>query len=169
MTMKHLLFAAILLLSSSLSVRADSSSGPLQITAPTGWTVKYDDSKGIQFYTLTKISQTPGDMTLLMFSRSPAFLKTEGIPAFLDKIGDGFLAMAKGDSRFTLASDSYTKGDFAGGSFSGKYIEFTIKGGMKQTMVIFGDGQEIWNGQYTGSAAGWDQAIEVLKGIKKNG
>lgn len=164
--MRHLFSAALLSLLFTLSVRADSKTGPLQIDGSPDWTVKYDNSKGNQFYSL---SRTQGENVILIFSRWPAPGNADQMPGFLEQMANKFLDIAKTNPRIKLDSSTYTQGEFIGYPYSGKYVEFTIKGGMKQVMFMFSDGDGIWNGQYTGSADGWIEAMEVLKSIKKNG
>ena len=164
--MRHLLSVAVLSLLFTLSARADSSTGPLLIDDPTDWTVKYDNSKGTQLYTLTR---TQGENVILKFSHWQAPGTADQMPGFLEQMANKFLDIAKTNPKIKLETDTYRKGEFLGDPFSGNYVEFTIKGGMKQVMFMFSDGNGIWNGQYAGSADGWMEAMETLKAIKKNG
>jgi hypothetical protein len=160
--MRILLAAVALSLGSVLSLHADQ--GPLVVSPPSDWTVTYDGSKGVSFYSLSK---PQGENVILMFSKWPAPGNADQIPGFLDQIATKFVDAAARNPKIKLDNTNYDKGEFLGDPFSGNYVEFTIKGGLKQVMFMFSDGNGIWNGQYTGSADGWIEAMEVLKAIKK--
>jgi hypothetical protein len=161
----RILSIAVLSFLFTLAVRADSTTGPLQIDA-SDWSVQYDNSKKTQLYTL---SRPQGENITLMFSRWPAPGNADQMPGFLDQMATTFLDRAKTNPKIKLESSDYTKGEFLGNPFSGNYVQFTIKSNMKLVMFMFSDGNGIWNGQYTGSADGWIEAMEVLKGIQKSG
>lgn len=164
--MKFLLPIAALSLLFSLSVLADPEAGPLQVQTPDGWSEKYPSDDGAKVYTLTK---TEGGNSLLIFSRWTAPGTRTEIPSFLGSMARKFAAMAKDNPKIKLTSDSYTKGDFIGDPFSGKFVLFAMDRGLVQTFFMFNDGDEIWSGQYSGTADGWSQAVDILKVIKKNG
>jgi hypothetical protein len=162
--MSKLLFSALLALVLALPALADASTGPLQITPADGWTVKYDATA--QSYSVVPPAG-PAQNTLLSFTPWPAPGTPAEIPGFLDTMAAKFADMAQHNPKIKLASPQYTKGEFIGDPYSGNYVEFTIKGGLKQVLFIFGDSTGLWNGQYIGTADGWFDAMEVLKGIKK--
>jgi hypothetical protein len=159
--MRFILFAAALSLLFTFTARAE---GPLQVNAPADWTVTYDGSNGAQHYSLTKAQ---GENVLLMFSKWPAPGTADQMPGFLETMATKFLDVAAHNPKIKLENTTYTKGEFLGDPFSGDYVQFTVKGGMKTVMFMFSDGNGIWNGQYTGSADGWIEVMELLKGIKK--
>jgi hypothetical protein len=163
---KPLLLATAALLLLGLPVQADADTGPLVVTPQTAdWSVKYQKDANGETYTLTPPA---GQNILLMFSRWPAPGNADQMPGFLDTMAAKFADLAQRNPRIQLESSKYTKGEFIGYPFSGKYVEFTIKGGLKQVLFMFSEGNGIWNGQYIGPADGWTDAMEVLKAIKKS-
>ncbi len=141
-----------------------SDPGPLVVTPAANWTVQYKKDEKTESYTVVPPA---GNTTLLAFSRWPAPGTADQIPSFLDQMARRFGEMALHNPDIKLASTDYTNGEFIGDPFSGKYVEFTIKGGLKQVLFMFSDGPVIWNGQYIGTADGWNDAMAVLKSIKK--
>jgi hypothetical protein len=162
---KSLLSIAVALLLLGLPAFADANTGPLVITPQSpDWNVKYkkDDSGGT--YTLVPPA---GQNVVLTFSRWPAPGNADQMPGFLNTMAEKFADLAQHNPKIQLESSNFTKGEFIGFPFSGNYVEFTIKGGLKQVLFMFSEGTGIWNGQYIGPDDGWYQAMEVLKGIKK--
>jgi hypothetical protein len=168
---KSLLAAAAFLVLLGLPARADPDSsaagtGPLVVTPQTAdWTVKYQKDNNGESYTLVPPA---GQNILLTFSRWPAPGDADQMPGFLDTMASKFADLAARNPKIKLDSPNYTSGEFIGYPFSGKYVEFTIKGGLKQVLFMFSEGNGIWNGQYIGPADGWTDAMEVLKSIKKS-
>jgi hypothetical protein len=164
---KTLLSVVAVLILLALPAAADSSTGPLIVTPQSpDWTVKYRKDDNGETYTLVPPPSGPG--ILLMFSRWPAPGNADQMPGFLETMAAKFADMAQRNPKIDLESTNYTKGEFIGYPFSGNYVEFTIKGGLKQALFMFSEGNGIWNGQYIGPADGWLDAMEVLKAIKKS-
>jgi len=163
---KSLLSVVAVLILLGLPARADSSTGPLVVTPQSSdWTVKYKKDDSGEIYTLVPPA---GQNILLTFSRWPAPGNADQMPGFLETMAAKFADMAQRNPRIQLDSPAYTKGEFLGYPFSGNYVEFTIKGGLKQVLFMISEGNGIWNGQYIGPADGWLDAMEVLKAIKKS-
>jgi hypothetical protein len=162
---KSLLPAVLLLLATGLAAHADST-GPLIVSPPNAqWTVKYKKDDHGETYTLVPPT---GQDILLTFSRWPAPGNAQQMPGFLETMADKFADQAQRNPSIQLASTDYTKGEFIGYPFSGRYVEFTIKGGLKQVLFMFSEGTGIWNGQYIGPDTGWLDAMDTLKTIKKS-
>jgi hypothetical protein len=163
--MSKLPFFVLLVLVLAGAARARGDTGPLQIAPPpNGWTARYDADT--QTYSVVP-PPGPAQNYRLTFGHWPAPGTPNEIPGFLDTMAAKFADLAQHDPRIKLAPPPYPTGEFIGDPFSGNYVEFTIKGGLKQVLFIFGDNTGLWNGQYIGSADGWLAAMEVLKGIKK--
>ena len=162
---KSLFSVAVLSLFLGHSACADATSGPLVVTPAADWTVKYQKENDTESYSLIP---PQGQNVLLTFSRWPAPGNADQIPGFLDTMAKKFAELAQRNPKIKLASTDYTKGEFLGDPFSGNYVQFTIKGGLKQVLFMFSDGTGIWNGQYIGPADGWLDAMEVLKAVKRS-
>ncbi len=163
--MKFLLSLAVLSFLLRLPALADSTPGPLQVNPPDGWNVKFPADNGAPVYALTK---APGDNVLLVFSKWTAPGTKEEIPNFLDSMARKFAAGARSNSRIKLASDDYTKGDFIGDPFTGKFVLFTLDGGLVQTLFMFTDGDTLWQGRYSGTSQSWLDSVEILKALRKS-
>lgn len=137
----------------------------LAVDVPAGWEMKYKGEKGLQFYTVTR---KEGDTALLMFSRWPAPGNAAQIPDLIENMAKAFSAEAKKNPDFQLENEEYVIENIEGGTFSGKFVKFSVKGGVVQTMFMIGDGDGIWNGQFTGTKERWADALGVLKKLKKN-
>jgi hypothetical protein len=162
---KFLLSLTVLTFTLGLSAFADTGTGPLRVHPPDGWDENYQGEQGVQRYTLTR---SDGENCHLTFSRWPAPGTQKEIPGFLNSLAERFLDAAKNDPKIKLASQDYTKGEFIGEPFSGKFVAFTMEGGLTQTIFMFSDGDGIWNGQFSGTAARWLDVLEILKAIKKS-
>jgi hypothetical protein len=137
----------------------------LAVEAPASWEVKYKGDKGIQFYTVIR---KDGDTALLMFSRSPVSGNVAQIPEQIETLAKGFVSQAAKSNDFKLESTEYKIEKIEGEHFSGRFVQFAVKGGIVQTMFMIGDSEGIWNGQFTGTKERWAEALEILKKLKKN-
>ncbi len=108
-----------------------------------------------------------------MFSQWRAPSTPEEIPALVQKLADGFPEFAsKASSQVTVAGDKNRVEQFAGQHCQGSYVIFQIsKDGTQSLHTIFMmsvDGV-VWNGQFIGPQEAWEQALAVLKSVRKNG
>lgn len=162
--MKNILAAIFLISSAALPLLAEEAQQALIVEAPATWKVKFKGDKGMQFYTVTR---TEGDMALLMFSRSPGSGNVNQIPEQIESLAKGFAGMAKDSKNFKLKTDKYMVEEIVGDTFSGRFVQFEIEGGVTQTMFMIGDTEGIWNGQFTGTKERWAEALAILKSLKK--
>lgn len=163
--MKSLLSAAAGLLLLGFAAQADST-GPLVVTPQsTDWSVKYQKTDTSESYTLVPPSGTSADFVI---TRWPAAGNGDSIPGYLDSLAKGFVEKAQRSSKIALASLDYKPGEFISDPFSGQYVEFTFKSGVKDYLFMLGDGSGLWYGHFIGTPQGWLNAVEVLKGIKKS-
>jgi hypothetical protein len=161
---KSLLPAAALLLL-LIPARADNDTGPLVVTPSGDWTVKYEKLPDTDKYTLVPPAAQPIDFA---FTRWQVPGNSDQIPGYLDTLAKGFLQAAAHNPKVKLDSTAYTQGEFIGDPYSGKYVQFTLKSGLKDILYIFGDNTGLWYGHYIGPADGWLDAMGVLQGIKKS-
>lgn len=139
-----------------------SAEGSLAVSVDEKWTLNH--RRG-DFYSFTR---TNDESVLLMFSRLPLIGKREKIPVYLDQMAEGFLEKSKKSTGFSLATEEFTKEKIEGIEFTGEAVVFTIQGGFCQAMFMFGDGNQIWSGQFTGSEEHWAEALKILKQLKRN-
>lgn len=164
--MKKILTAIFLISSAALPLLAEEAKQALIVEAPATWKVEFKGDKGMQFYTVTR---KEGDTALLMFSRWPVPGNVKQIPEQIEALAKGFAGAANDGKAFKLKTDKYKIEEIAGTTFSGKFVKFEIEGGISQTMFMIGDDEGIWNGQFTGTAERWAEALAILKALKKNG
>lgn len=161
--------ATIILLALMLVGCSRTDRGPLSFQSPVGWKVEHHAPGGLHFYTVT--AQTP-DNSLLMFSPWPPPSSPEDIPALVQKLADGFRDQAKKSSEFALASDEYRVEQFAGEHSQGSFAAFQVTSNgtnAVQAMFMMNVDGRLWHGQFTGPPDAWEQALTVLKSIKKDG
>ena len=142
--------------------------GPLKVTAPEGWEVNFGNGYGLSHYTIR--AGKPGT-ALLTLSVWPPGGSPEKIPELVEGLAQGFAQAAQSDATLSTIDANYTRGAISGEVFSGNYAEFKISTGDRmvvQTLYMISDGQTIWNGQYTGTESGWEQAKGVLGALRKN-
>lgn len=164
--MKTKIITILLSLSTALlSLGADVKQA-LAVEVPATWELKYKGEKRMQFYTATR---KDGDSALLMFSRSPVPGNVAEIPEQIDELAKGFVSLVEKNKDLKLESTKYTVEKIEGVLFSGSFVQFSIKGGIVQTMFMIGDNEGIWTGQFTGTKERWAEALEILKKLKKNG
>ena len=157
------LFSAAVLLLLSLSARAE---GPLAIVPQTAdWTVKYAKTDKDETYTIVPPDPRTADFAVSRWI-SPG--NGDQIPGYLQTMAKGFLKQAQLNPKIQLASYDYDTGEFIGFPYSGKYVAFTFRNGLKDYLFIIGDSAGLWYGHYIGTPEGWLAAMEVLKGIQKS-
>jgi hypothetical protein len=163
--MKRPLYVAVLglLFAAAGSVFAN----PLTFEVPTGW--KSEHKSAGDFYSLTAKAPNGG---LLMFSPWPPPAKCEDIPALVRKLAEGFAQRAKEMTNVTFATYDFEIKQFSGSACNGSYavFNFTPKNGtsLVQSVFMMCIGDQVWNGQFTGPQDAWNQALGVLRSIKKN-
>jgi hypothetical protein len=164
--LKLLLSAVAVLFLLGLTARADANAGPL-VVAPQSpdWTVKYKKDSSGDTYTLVPPTAQTADFA---FSRWAIAGNSDQIPGYLHSVARGFVQKAQINPRIQLASYDYDEGEFIGDPYSGKYVAFTFKNGLKDYLFIFGDNTGLWSGHFIGTPDGWLSAMEVLKGIQKS-
>jgi len=135
----------------------------LHVVVPDKWQLEYKGD-GIQFYSLTR---KDGDSALLMFSRWVTSGNVNQIPQYIESLASGFIEEASKQKEFKLDSEEYEIQDIAGEHYSGKFVQFSVQGGVLQIMFMVGDNNGIWNGQFTGTKERWDEALAVLKSLKQ--
>ncbi len=146
-------------------LKGSASEGPLVVSVDEKWSVDYKGD-GTEFYSVTR---TKNEQALLMFSRWPAPGNRDQIPVYLNQMAEGFLKEAAKSEDFSLETDSFKKEKIKGSDFSGEAVVFAIQGGLYQTMFMLSDGDGIWNGQFSGSKERWEEAVEILKQLKRKG
>lgn len=149
-----------------MPVTTAAEQGPLAVDAPIGWDVEYQGDDGIQFYTVTRKDD---ENALLMFNRWPVPGGREQIPGLINGMAEAFLKEAKASKEFKLETVEYEIQNLEGEAFSGRFVVFQVEGGFVQTMFMLSDGHGIWNGQFSGSEERWDEAIGILKKLKRPG
>lgn len=138
---------------------------PLVVQAPAEWTVEYKGDKGFDTFILRR----PGpEFAALMFSRMPVQGTRDQIPGWLDGVAQIFLKKAKENPKIKLESETYVTGKIDGEEFSGESALFTVQDGMCQVMFMISSGEGVWTGQFVGKTERWDEALGVLKTLKKN-
>ena len=141
---------------------AKSRPEPFQFQAPPDWKVDFKDEDGIQTYGVSWRAET--GFTVFIFSHAAVLDEITRTPGMLDSIAKGFETL--GGIKMV---GGYTKEKFTGAACTGEYIAFTIEGGIRMVMFIFENGNEMWQGQFTGSAERWNDALEILKTLKRKG
>ena len=164
--MKNLLAAIFLTACATLPLPAETTKQALIVEAPATWKVGYKGDSGMEFYTLTR---KEGDTALLMFSRWPVPGNVKQIPEQIETMAKGFIGLAKGNTDIKLKTDKYRIEEIVGDTFSGRFVQFEIDGGVTQIMFMVGDAEGIWNGQFTGTKERWAEAVLILQKLKKNG
>ena len=139
---------------------------PLIVDVPPNWVVSYKGDNRTRFYT---VKREGGDTALMMLSIWPVPGNISQIPEVIESMAKGFIVHAEKSKKFELLTTNYIVEEIHGDVFSGNFVQFSIKGGILQTMFMIGDKDVIWNGQFTGTKERWIEAVDILKKIKKNG
>jgi hypothetical protein len=158
-SLRIFLFGCAVACSGILALQADSTSGPLQINSSSGWTVNYREQSETPFYTLSPPS---GGNVLLVFWRSPLKGGKSQIPGLLNRLSKGFLRLSAAQ-----VQGQPLNGDFQGDEFGGSFTEFHMDDGLVQTILLFCDGDVIWQGHFTGNDEMLKEAVEILKALKE--
>jgi hypothetical protein len=165
---KLLLPVVVVLSLLCLPARADSDTGPLIVTPQSAdwpWTIKYQkDANGETYTLLPPVAQTAD----FAFSRWQVAGTYDQIPGYLDSLTKGFIQAAERDPKIKLESVAYAKGEFIGDPYSGRYVQFTLRSGLKDVIFMFGDNSGLWYGHFLGTEQGWLNAMEVLKAVQKS-
>ena len=146
-----------------------TSKESLAFQSPADWKVEHNTSGGFELYMLTGKT---GEDGLLMFSEQSLSTRLEDIPELVQKLADEFRKNEKNSLEITLAGGDYNVEQFAGEHCQGSYAEFQItRGGTNAVQVMFMmsvDGR-VWGGLFCGPLNDWQQALLVLKSIRKKG
>ncbi len=140
---------------------ADASDGPLIVTAPSDWKIEFH-SEPDNVYLIDK------DTDLLMLTPLTVDLKSEKIPGYLQQMAKKFVEASKGDPRFQTGAKPFIEGHIVGVSFPVNFVLFGAEDDNKQVFFAFNiEGEKTWRGTFTGTADGWNKAIEMLKSIRQ--
>ena len=148
-------------------LKTSGSNGPLKVRSlPEGWKLKYDDTKGINFYS---IAPQPDGGGVLMFSRWSPGGKSSDVPAVVRQIADGYVEELKKLPGHGYKNGNYDLLPFAGEYCQGDYGVFKIANtGSIQVMFAMSVNGQIWNGQFTGTPYDWHLSLELLKALSLN-
>ncbi len=144
---------------------AAASTGPLYVTPPTPeWKVQYQNVGGNDRY---KLVPPEGQNAVFSIDRWASPARPGQLARLLDSVASHYSAAAQSDPKIQFEKPAPTSGEIIGDPFTGRFVSYSLKGGLSQVLFIITDGKDLWNGQYVGPAAGWDDARQVLLVLKK--
>ena len=160
--MKPLLLCRLLLfLSFAGSVIADDlEQRMLVVTPPESWSVDFNGGENLQGYVITKKSGGDG---LLMFNKSPI---TMGKVDYINKVEKISKVITANPGAFKLLSDKHLVEHFASSDMVGRFMKLESEGGLCFVVLVFGDDNTTWMGQFTGQTEQWEKALWILKHLK---
>ena len=82
-------------------------------------------------------------------------------------MADSFIETAKGNPNLQLKENKVKIEKIKGVEVEGEVAVFELKLEIFQTMFMFNDGAQTWNGQFTGSKEGWKKAKNLIEQITK--
>jgi len=167
--MKHLLILLIsVALFSFLSCQAAETekTPPLEIKASLECKIEFANNQGVDFFTLN-LSQKDGSDGQMTISRWPVPGGVEQIASSIKLMADSFIETAKGNPNLKLKENKVKIEKLKGVEVEGEAAIFELKLEIFQTMFMFNDGAQTWNGQFTGSKGGWEKAKKLLEQIIK--
>ncbi len=164
--MKNILTAALLISSATLTLLADEPKQPLIVEAPATWKVELKDHNGIQTYFIQ--IRKDGDSGLLLLFQWHEPLTVNQIPEKVKDLAEAHLAHAKQTKDFKLTTDKYVIEEINGDTFSGRFAQFEVEGGVIHTTFMIGDADKIWGGVFSGTKERWAEAVTIVKKLKKN-
>ena len=136
---------------------------PLKIEAGTEWKVEFINEEGGGF----TINQKAGGGGEMMISRWPVPGGAEQIASSMQLMVDSFIEVAKENPNLQLKEKKAKMEKIKGVEIVGEVAIFELKLGIFQTMFMFNDGIQTWNGQFTGSEEGWGKAKKLIEQITK--
>ena len=139
---------------------------PLRIKAGLEWTVDFTNNQGVDFFTF-KLNPKDGGDGQMTISRWPVPGGVEQIASSIQLMADSFIETAKGNPNLQLKENKVKIEKIKGGEVEGEAAIFELKLEIFQTMFMFNDGTQTWNGQFTGSKDGWKKAKNLLEQITK--
>jgi hypothetical protein len=137
---------------------------PLKIEAGEEWKVEFMNEEGVNFFT---INQKVGGDGQMMISRWPVPGGVEQIASSMQLIVNSFIEVAKENPNLQLKEKKAKLENIKGVEIEGEVAIFELKLGIFQTMFMFHDGIQTWNGQFTGSKKDWVKAKKVIEQITK--
>jgi hypothetical protein len=152
-----------------LLVGCSRVSTELSFHSPTGWKVVHKKSGGVHSYIVGGQDTSGG---FLEFSQWPVPSSREELPRLIDEVVGLYLKEASTSSKFSIASKQYRIEQFSGAQCQGCYATFRMSGVLTNTLqviLMMSMGSNVWNGQFTGPPAAWNQALDVLKSVKRDG
>lgn len=167
--MKYLLILPILIaLISFLPCQAAKAekTPPLKIKAELEWKIEFTNNQGVDFFTL-KLNPKDGGDGQMTISTWPVPGGVEQIASSIQLMADSFIETAKGNPNLQLKENKVKIEKIKGAEVEGEVAVFELKLEIFQTMFMFNDGAQTWNGQFTGSKEGWEKAKKLLEQITK--
>ena len=143
--------------------------GPLDFTPPEGASVSFHGVGGIGMYSID--SADLGQTMMLTKIPGGAAMDQETL---LKTMTDAFVTQMKAQEKLVgkLTPENPEVEDFKGGSFSGKFVRFTLTSEALSsvnftTFYLLSDGEETWNATVTGDD-GWSaECKKLLSSMKK--
>lgn len=103
----------------------------------------------------------------MMISRWPVPGGVEQIASSMQLIVNSFIEVAKENPNLQLKEKKAKIENIKGVEIEGEVAIFELKLGIFQTMFMFHDGIQTWNGQFTGSKEDWVKAKKIIEQITK--
>jgi hypothetical protein len=158
--------ALITLLFSSLHAKVE---GPLDFTPPEGASVSFNGVGGIGMYSID--SADLGQTMMLTKIPGGAAMDQETL---LKTMTDAFVTQMKAQEKLVgkLTPKNPRVKDFKGGSFSGKFVRFTLSSEALSSVnftifYLLSDGEDTWNATVTGDEGWSTECKKLLSSMKK--
>jgi len=143
--------------------------GPLDFTPPEGASVSFNGVGGIGMYSID--SADLGQTMMLTKIPGGAAMDQETL---LKTMTDAFVTQMKAQEKLVgkLTPENPKVEDFKGGSFSGKFVRFTLTSEALSsvnftTFYLLSDGEDTWNATVTGDEAWVAECKKLLSSMKK--
>ena len=143
--------------------------GPLDFTPPEGASVSFNGVGGIGMYSID--SADLGQTMMLTKIPGGAAMDQETL---LKTMTDAFVTQMKAQEKLvgTLATKNPKVEDFKGGSFSGKFVRFTLISEALSLVnftifYLLSDGEDTWNATVTGDEGWSNECKKLLSSMKK--
>ena len=166
MKFSHSFIPLIIIFLPSLHAKVE---GPLDFTPPEGASVSFHGVGGIGIYSID--SADLGQTMMLTKIPGGAAMDQETL---LKTMTDAFVTQMKAQEKLVgkLTPENPEAEDFKGGSFSGKFVRFTLTSEILSSVnftifYLLSDGEDTWNATVTGDD-GWSaECKKLLTSMKK--
>lgn len=153
------------------SLAADESeSGPLTFNLPKSATIESREFGKGTIYSYTIVLEPADQPGLLMLSSLPGNTPAEAMKSMAETMRISFESEMRSNTKLKIENLTSETSDFKIGIWEGYQTQFTGNVGetkLFQLMFTLWDGNQVWNGQFTGKESDYQRVVDIFGSAKR--